>query len=79
LNPLRRADVVKNGIATGSDKPVSLAEQLDYRYQIDIDGNGNAWNGCFWKMLTAESVVFKVLIHKLALVAMHHSLHVFLF
>ena len=56
---LRIADeLLRRGIIT--KQHASLDEQLNYRYQIDVDGNGNAWNGCFWKMLTAESVVFKV-------------------
>eukprot|EP00036_Acanthoecidae_sp_10tr_P013582 CAMPEP_0206292978 /NCGR_PEP_ID=MMETSP0106_2-20121207/3905_1 /ASSEMBLY_ACC=CAM_ASM_000206 /TAXON_ID=81532 /ORGANISM="Acanthoeca-like sp., Strain 10tr" /LENGTH=659 /DNA_ID=CAMNT_0053723569 /DNA_START=185 /DNA_END=2161 /DNA_ORIENTATION=- len=42
------------------DKHVGLSEQLRYRYLLDVDGNGNAWSGCFWKLATRESVVFKV-------------------
>ena len=34
-------------------------EMLEYKYQIDIDGEVNAWSGLWWK-LYSNSVVFKV-------------------
>ena len=39
--------------------PVSAAHFPRWRYQIDIDGNSNAWEGLFTKLLTG-SLVLKV-------------------
>ena len=44
-----------------SDARLTLTDQLRYRYLLDLDGNGNAWSGCFWKLASRESVVFKVM------------------
>lgn len=43
-------------------KNSSKAEQLQYKFLLDIDGEVNAWSGCFWKLLS-NSVVFKVNSH----------------
>jgi hypothetical protein len=40
----------------------SKKEILNYKYQIDIDGEVNAWSGLWWK-LYSNSVVFKVNSH----------------
>jgi hypothetical protein len=46
--------------ALGLHKPyMNSSEFQQYKYQIDIDGNSNAWPGLFIKLCTA-SVVFKV-------------------
>jgi hypothetical protein len=39
---------------------VGMGQQLNAKYLLDLDGNGNAWSGCWWKLLTTESVAFKV-------------------
>jgi len=44
----------------GKNDRFSYEDQLQYRYLLDIDGQGSAWTGAFWKLLTSESVVFKV-------------------
>lgn len=43
-------------------KNSSKAEQLQYKFLLDIDGEVNAWSGYFWKLLS-NSVVFKVNSH----------------
>ena len=43
-------------------KHSSKAEQLRYKFLLDIDGEVNAWSGYFWKLLS-NSVVFKVNSH----------------
>lgn len=40
----------------------SKAEQLQYKFLLDIDGEVNAWSAYFWKLLSS-SVVFKVNSH----------------
>ena len=41
---------------------VSRKHMLNYKYQVDIDGEVNAWSGLWWK-LYSNSVVFKVASH----------------
>ncbi len=40
----------------------SRQSMLQYKYQLDVDGEVNAWSGLFWK-LASNSVVFKVQSH----------------
>eukprot|EP00301_Raphidiophrys_heterophryoidea_P019057 c4041_g1_i1.p1 GENE.c4041_g1_i1~~c4041_g1_i1.p1 ORF type:complete len:476 (+),score=90.87 c4041_g1_i1:51-1478(+) len=43
--------IVGNGMAN--------SEMMRYRGQVDVDGNGSAWSGSFWKLLSG-SVTIKV-------------------
>jgi hypothetical protein len=47
---------------SGEDAPLTLGNMLQYKYQIDIDGMANSWDGFFWK-LYSNSLVFKVTSH----------------
>lgn len=51
-----RAFYQNNGLMTGFEPPETM---LNYQYQIDIDGNSNAWRGLFLKLISG-SPVFKV-------------------
>ena len=49
-------------ISAASSYNTSKTEMLQYKYQIDIDGEVSAWSGLWWK-LYSNSVVFKVNSH----------------
>jgi len=49
----------KSWINAEASYNVTKTEMLQYKYQIDIDGEVNAWSGLWWK-LYSNSVVFKV-------------------
>lgn len=52
-------------ILTDNNKQYNVLDYVEmsqYRYQIDIDGEVNAWSGLFWK-LYSNSTVFKVESH----------------
>lgn len=45
-------------IVGGTVKPISPYDHLAYKYLMDIDGNSNGWERCFWALLS-NSVLFK--------------------
>lgn len=50
----KKAYYEDNGLLTTSDPQDRI---LDYRYQIDIDGNTNSWPGLFLKLLSGSPVL----------------------
>lgn len=55
---LRRPDLLDAQISHSTSK----SEMMNYKYALDLDGEVNAWQGLFWKLLS-NSVVFKVNSH----------------
>ena len=55
------ADSIDAAFASSSAGETSLTKRdmLQYKYQIDVDGEVNAWTGLIWKMYSG-STVFKV-------------------
>ena len=45
-------------IVGGTTNPISPYNHLAYKYLMDIDGNSNGWERCFWALLS-NSVLFK--------------------
>jgi tetratricopeptide (TPR) repeat protein len=54
LPPEWAEEVARSGL-TG--RPVPRTEYLRYKYQIDIDGNTNAWAGLYERLLTGSPVL----------------------
>lgn len=49
-----KKEVADSGLVKGQ---VDWKNFIDYKYQIDIDGNSNSWPGLFLKLLTASPVL----------------------
>jgi hypothetical protein len=49
INEIRNSDLIRNYFP--------IAESNRYKYQIDIDGNTNAWAGLFQKLLSGSAVL----------------------
>lgn len=47
-------DIEASGLILGS---VHYTRWSDYKYQIDIDGNTNAWSGLFYRLLSGSAVL----------------------